>query len=165
MEDTQIFYSSAGQRVPRCYLMRFESSRSDRRVRAQKAKISTAFHGRNGRKAVRGQRYAAGRCKSRGLHSSASHNACERGLGFRVRFFCFKKPGLVPWPVRTRVTAPRPGPPGASTSPESGTAVCDWVQKGVKKKTQDNEENLVCGLFVVVWFQDTQRKKKFGFGI
>jgi len=66
--------------------------------------------------------------------------------------------------VRTRVTAPRPGPPGATTSPESGTAVCGWAEKAVKKKTLDSVENFTLGLFVVVWFQDTQFKKKFEFG-
>jgi hypothetical protein len=86
-------------------------------------------------------------------------------VGLRARFFCFKNPGWFRGPVRTRVQHPRPGPPGATTSPESGTAVCDRVEKGVKKKTQDNEENLVCGLFVVVVFQDTPFENKFEFGI
>ena len=67
--------------------------------------------------------------------------------------------------MRTRVTAPRPGPPGATTSPESGTAVCDSVEKTVKGKTLDTVENLLRGLFVVVWFQDTQFENKFEFGI
>ena len=43
MEDTHIFYSSAGQRVSRCYLMRFEASRSDRLRKGSKSKNFDRF--------------------------------------------------------------------------------------------------------------------------
>jgi len=68
---------------------------------------------------------------------TAAHHTTRASAGWDALDFFALEPGLVSWPVRTRVTAPRPGPPGATTSPESGTAVCDRVQKGVKRKTLD----------------------------
>jgi hypothetical protein len=40
----------------------------------------------------------------------------------RARFFCLK-PGLASWSLHGPIPQPRLGPPGASTSPESGSAV------------------------------------------
>jgi hypothetical protein len=86
-EDTPLFYSSARQRVAQ---FQIETSRSDRLVRAKKQKIRPRKSGRNGREPLRGQCEAGGRCKTRSLHSSASHNECGRGVGFRARFFCLR---------------------------------------------------------------------------